>query len=156
MPGDEVIALPGGRRTHVANIEGTGVATRVQLSDEIDLTRGDMLVASDSPARVVNTLLATVCWMVDTPLSAGDRLLVKHTSRAVKSIVTDVHNRLDITTGIADTSVHRLFLNDIGAISLRLASPLIVDDYLSNRSTGSFIAIDESTNATVLAGMIHS
>jgi sulfate adenylyltransferase subunit 1 len=153
--GDEVLVLPSGRRTRIANIDGTGVATRVQLDDEIDVARGDMLVAASAPATVVNSLLATVCWMVDTPLTVGDRLLIKHTSRVVKSIVADVHDRLDITTGVAGISEGNLFLNDIGTVALRLASPLVVDDYSSNRSTGSFIGIDESTNATVLAGMIR-
>ena len=73
----------------------------------------------------------------------------------MKAIVTDVHNRLDITTGIVDPDAHKLGLNDIGTISLKLASPLVVDDYAVNRSTGSFIAIDETTNSTVLAGMIR-
>ncbi len=153
--GDEVVALPGGRHSHIAAVDGTGAATRVQLTDEVDIARGDLLASSARPPSVVNTIRATVCWMTDVPLGAGDRVLVKHTSRVVKAIVTDIHDRLDITTGIVDPDAHKLGLNDIGTISLRLASPLVVDDYGVNRSTGSFIAIDETTNATVLAGMIR-
>ena len=127
----------------------------MQLTDELDIARGDLLAAAATPPSVVSTIRATVCWMTDVPLGAGDRVLVKHTSRVVKAIVTDVHDRLDITTGIVDPDAHKLGLNDIGTISLRLASPLVVDDYAVNRSTGSFIAIDETTNSTVLAGMIR-
>ena len=154
--GDEVVALPAGRHSHIAAVDGTGAATRVQLTDEVDIARGDLLASSARPPSVVNTIRATVCWMTDVPLGAGDRVLVKHTSRVVKAIVTDIHDRLDITTGMVEPDAHKLGLNDIGTISLRLASPLVVDDYGVNRSTGSFIAIDETTNATVLAGMIRT
>jgi sulfate adenylyltransferase subunit 1 (EFTu-like GTPase family) len=96
-----------------------------------------------------------VCWMSESrPLGARDRLVVKHTSRTVKAIVRDLHYRLDVNTLHRDENAERLSLNEVGRVTLRLTQPLFCDPYNRNRQTGGLILIDESTNATIGAGMI--
>jgi len=160
--GDEVVALPSGRRTTVAGIDTfdgaldaavARQAVTVRLAEEMDVSRGDMLVAADSPPQAVTVLLATVCWMADAPLRAGSKVLLKHTTRTVKAIVTGLAERLDVTS-LGSEPVDELRLNDIGRISLRTASPLAVDAYADDRTTGAFILLDEATGTTLGAGMV--
>jgi bifunctional enzyme CysN/CysC len=162
-PGDEVVVLPSGVHTRVAAIDTFDGAREnafptqsvtVLLEDDVDVSRGDMLAAPGDAPTPVRQLDATVCWMTDQPLRARSRYVVKHTTREVRAIVDEVVHAIDVHTLEPDTSASELGLNDIGAIRLRLSSPLVVDDYRRNRSTGSFILIDEATNATVGAGMI--
>jgi sulfate adenylyltransferase subunit 1 (EFTu-like GTPase family) len=109
--------------------------------------------ASEQP-QTARRLEATVCWMTDQPLTARGRYIVRHTTREVRAIVEQIVHRTDVHTLEPVPGADTLELNDIGAVSLRLSAPLVVDDYRRNRQTGSFILIDESTNATVGAGMI--
>jgi sulfate adenylyltransferase large subunit len=161
--GDEVVVLPSGRRTTVAGIDTADgelehavarQAVTVRLAEEIDVSRGDAICAADEPPQVVSTLEATVCWMADAPLRPGARVLVKHTTRTVKALVTALHDRLDVTT-LERGPVESLGLNDIGRVWLRTASPLAVDDYAHDRTTGAFLVVDEATGATLGAGMIE-
>ncbi len=160
--GDEVLVLPEGRRTRVRAIETfdgplevapVGRSVSVTLADDLDVSRGDLLAAVDDPPAVRRELEATVCWFGERPLRVGDRLRVKHTTRTTPARVVEIRHRLD---------VHRLHLepaeeladNDVGVAVLAAASPLAVDPYLRDRVTGSFVLVDEATNATVAAGMV--
>ena len=162
--GDEVVALPSGRRTTVAAIDtfdgplAAAVAPQavtVRLSDEIDLSRGDMVVAAADVPTVALQLEGTVCWMSEQPLTAGQRVLVKQTTRTVQALVSQVLDRLEVTD-LTRTPTDRLELNDIGRVVLRVAQPLFVDDYAQDRRTGAFIVIDQSSGSTLGAGMVGS
>jgi sulfate adenylyltransferase subunit 1 (EFTu-like GTPase family) len=128
----------------------------VLLEDDIDISRGDMLVGGDDQPHTARTLEATVCWMTEQPLVGRGRYIVRHTTREVKALVDEVVHKVDMHAIEPDPSADRLELNDIGSVKLRLSAPLVVDNYRTNRETGSFILIDEATNATVGAGMITS
>jgi bifunctional enzyme CysN/CysC len=164
-PGDDVTVLPSGLQTRIAAIDTLEgkldqafppQSVTVLLEDEIDVSRGDMLVGAGERPQAARLLEATVCWMADEPLSARARYAIKHTTRDARAIVDEVVDRMDVHTLEPDSSAGELGLNEIGTIRLRLSSPLVVDDYRRNRATGSFILIDEATNATVGAGMITS
>jgi sulfate adenylyltransferase large subunit len=160
--GDEVLVLPSGRRTTVAGIDTPAgprdeavarQAVAVRLADELDVSRGDMLVAAAAPPQAVSQIEATVCWMADAPLRPGARVLVKHTTRTAKAMVTAVTDRLDVTS-LTTERVGELGLNDIGRVALRTASPLAVDPYAVDRTTGAFLVIDDATGSTLGAGMV--
>jgi len=152
--GDEVVVLPSGTRSRIAAVEGTLPAVRVQLADELDVGRGDVIAAAAEPPRAVAHVQARVAWMGDVPLRQGAHVLVKHATRTVRAVATVLHDRLDVTTLHAEQGVAQLGLNEIGTVSFITSLPLAVDPYEVNRTTGSFIVIDEVTNATVGAGMI--
>ncbi len=161
--GDDVVILPSGRSSRVAGIDtldgdldraSAPMSVTVLLEDDIDVARGDMIVTGEELPLVTSQLRARICWMAQSPLRVGDRYVIKHTTRSVRAVVDGVEDRLDIETLRSDQSAEELLLNDIGAVSLRLSGPLVVDPYSSNRETGSFILIDESSNDTVAAGMI--
>ncbi|ORV16503.1 adenylyl-sulfate kinase [Mycobacterium celatum] len=163
-PGDEVIVLPAGKTSRITEIEGpTGpvdeafppMAVSVRLADDIDISRGDMIARTNNQPRVTQEFDATVCWMADgSALEAGREYLVKHTTRMTRVIVTGLDYRLDVNTLHRDKSATALNLNELGRISLRTQVPLLLDEYIRNASTGSFILIDPATNGTVAAGMV--
>ncbi|MEA2373027.1 MAG: bifunctional enzyme CysN/CysC [Solirubrobacteraceae bacterium] len=162
-PGDEVVVLPGGRRTRIAGIdtfEGeldeavAPLSVTLRLEDDIDIARGELICHPEDAASVSRELEADLCWMDETPLRAGGRYAIKHTSRSAAVRVESVVNRIDVHTLERETGPSELGLNDIGRVTLRCSAPLAVDPYSSNRRTGSFILIDEATNATVGAGML--
>jgi bifunctional enzyme CysN/CysC len=164
--GDPVISLPAGTRSTVTALDtldddrSTGVAplsVSIELADDIDVGRGDVLVngAEDADAPVLaRELDATVCWFVDSPLRAGDRLALKQTSKTVRATVQELHSRLDPETLDELDQPVELTLNDIGTVTLRTSSVVIADAYSDNRDSGAFILIDETTNDTVGAGTI--
>ncbi len=160
--GDRVTALPSGQSSIVKRIELGAVSlpqaiheqsVSILLEDEIDVSRGDMLVPSDEQPLVSKDFEAMVCWFSETPLSPARTYLVRHTTRTSKAKVAGIDYRVDVNT-LAQDAATSLAMNDIARIRLRLAQPLAVDPYTVNRSTGAFIVIDESTNNTVGAGMI--
>jgi bifunctional enzyme CysN/CysC len=162
-PGDDVVVLPAGLRTRVKTIDTFDgqldqafppQSVTVLLEDEIDISRGDMLVGPGEQPQTAREIEATVCWMTEQPLVARGRYIVRHTTREVKALVDEVQHRIDVHTLEPDASADRLELNDIGSVKLRLSGPLVVDAYRRNRDTGGFILIDEATNATVGAAMI--
>ena len=162
--GDAVTVLPSGRSTTVAGIDTfdgplqtavAGQAITVLLAEEIDISRGDMLVAAGDLPELTSTFDATVCWMSETPLVPGQRVLVKHTTRTVKAVVAQLHDRLDVSTQQHEPATS-LGLNDIGRVTLRTAQPLALDHYATDRRTGAFITIDEATGTTTGAGMVGS
>ena len=162
--GDEVIALPSGLTSRIATIEGPAgptdeafapMAIAVTLTDDIDLSRGDMLTHVARQPRVTQEVESTVCWMSDTSvLTVGCELLVKHTTRTTRATVTALHHTIDVSNLEVDTSATSLDVNEIGRVSVRTRVPLLVDDYTTNTATGSFILIDPVTSTTVGAGMI--
>jgi sulfate adenylyltransferase subunit 1 (EFTu-like GTPase family) len=160
--GDEVVVLPSGRHTTVAGIDTADgeldsavarQAVTVRLAEELDVSRGDAICSAAEPPQVVSVLEATVCWMADAPLRPGARVLVKHTTRTVKAMVSALHDRLDVTT-MEREPVEQLGLNDIGRVTLRTASPLAVDPYAEDRTTGAFLVVDDATGTTLGAGMV--
>jgi bifunctional enzyme CysN/CysC len=162
-PGDELVVLPSGVRTRLASIETyDGPRTEAYptqsvtllLEGDVDISRGDMLAAPADAPRPVKTLDAMACWMTEEPLRPRGRYVVKHATHEVRAIVDQVEHAIEVHTLEPDTEANELGLNDIGLVRLRLSAPLVVDDYRRNRTTGSFILIDEATNATVGAGMI--
>ena len=162
--GDEVVALPSGRRTRVAGVETAdgpleaavpGMSVVIRLEDDLDLPRGDMLADPDDQPVAARELEATLCWMSERPLQPGARLGVKHTTRNVRAIVEAIEGIVDLST-LEEQPAAVMALNDIGSVRLRLSGPLMVDPYTANRSTGSFILVDESTNDTVAAGMVRT
>jgi bifunctional enzyme CysN/CysC len=161
--GDEVLVLASGDSSRIASIEGPlgpldeavpPMSVAVRLEDELDISRGDMLCRPGNRPHRSRQLEAMVCWMSDSPVTVGSRLLLKHTTRWVTATVDDVRYRVDVETLHRDTAASSLQLNDIGRLKIRTTSPLAVDDYRRNRTTGSFILVDEATNDTVGAGMI--
>ncbi len=160
--GDAVTVLPSGKTSRVKAIEIGGVqleraiheqSVTLLLDDEIDISRGDMIVKSSEAPAPVKQIDATVCWLAETPLQPARTYLVRHTSREVKAKVTRIDYRLDVNT-LEQDPITTLSMNDIAHVTLKLAQPIVADRYADNRATGSFIIIDESTNKTVGAGMI--
>ena len=126
----------------------------VRLIDDVDIARGDLLAVDREPRpAVVRELNATLCWLTDRPLRAGDRFSLRHTTRDVRAIVDSVLTRLDVATVMSEAATE-LDLNDIGSVRIRLAEPIIVDAYSTNRATGAFLLVDEASGATVAAGMV--
>ena len=160
--GDAVTVLPSGRTSTVKSIEIGGEpieraiheqSVTILLADEIDISRGDMIVKSAEQPRAVKQIDATVCWLSETPMSPARTYLLRHTSREVKAKIAKIDYRLDVNT-LEQEATGALAMNDIAQLTLKLAQPIFADAYDRNRSTGAFIIIDESTNNTVGAGMI--
>ncbi len=160
--GDDVVVLPSGLRTTVAAVEthdGTldvavqGQSVVVRLADDVDVSRGDMLCDPADPPVAARELEAIVCWLSERPVATGARLAVKHTTRWTRAILEEVLSTLDVGT-LEQVPGEGLALNDLARVRLRLAGPLLVDPYATNRQTGAFVLVDESTNETVGAGMV--
>jgi sulfate adenylyltransferase subunit 1 (EFTu-like GTPase family) len=134
-----------------------GQAITVLLADDVDVSRGDTIVAtSGSPALVGSDVVADLCWMIDRPLQAGQRVWVKHGTRLVRAVVEELVHELDVNTLAVAPAPDSLPLNALGRVRLRTATPLVGDAYADSRETGRFIIIDEATNATAAAGMLIS
>jgi sulfate adenylyltransferase subunit 1 len=123
------------------------------LEDEVDISRGDMLVRRGQAPLVLSTVRADLCWLSEQPLDPRRRYLLRHTTREVKAKVATIDHRINVDSLIREDATE-LAMNDIARVSLRLAQPIFADTYEDNRGTGAFILIDETTNNTVGAGMI--
>jgi len=161
--GDEVAVVPGGGRTRIAAIdtfdgeleEATApMSFTVRLEDELDISRGELICHPEEAPSVGREVRADVCWMSGELLRPGGRYLLKHTSRTVTAVVDSLEDLLDTHSLERLGPPGELGLNDIGKVRLRTSAPLAFDPYSTNRRTGSFILIDEASNATVAAGMI--
>jgi sulfate adenylyltransferase large subunit len=161
-PGDEILVLPSGRRTRVAGIDTYDgqpesafptMSVTLRLEDDVDISRGDMIVNAEDAPVAARELDAMICWMSEQPLRARGRYAVKHTTRTARAVVEDIQYRIDVNT-LGHEPATELALNEIGRVSLRCSAELVVDPYARNRSTGSFILIDEASNDSVAAGMI--
>jgi sulfate adenylyltransferase subunit 1 len=165
--GSEVVALPSGRRTVVKDIVSldcslpaavAGDSVIVVLGEDIDLSRGDLLADPASPPTASKRFSAQVCWLSADPLDAArlaaSRFILKHTTRSVNARIASLDYRVDINTLARQPAPQGLAMNDIGRVTITLAQPVFIDTYASNRATGSFILINETSNQTVAAGMI--
>ncbi len=158
-----MVALPSGRSSRVERIvtfdgdlpEATApISVTLTLEDEIDISRGDLLVAPESPAAVTSSFTASLVWMDATPLEVSRRYLLKHTSRTVQARVRRLIHTVDLSELEQDRSAS-LAMNGIGLVEVETLLPLAADTYATNRHTGSFVLIDPQSNATVAAGMIR-
>ena len=162
-PGDEVLALPSGQKSRVraiASYDGdldeafAPMSVTLQLEDEIDLSRGDMLVATENGPRVAKRFRAMVVWLHEAPLELERTYLVKHTARQTKIRAWQIRHRVN-TNSLEHEAATQLNRNEIGSVEFEAHVALFFDAYARNRTTGSFILIDAITNATVGAGMIE-
>ena len=163
-PGDTVSVLPSGFSTTVEKIYlpgGKEIAEAfapqsvvLTLKDEIDISRGDMLVKANNPPNVGQDVEAMVCWFSQKPMEVRGKYILRHTTKETKAVVQDLRYLVDIETLHKKEGVPTLAMNDIGRVSLRTATPLFSDSYRRNRLTGSFILVDPGTHETVAAGMI--
>jgi sulfate adenylyltransferase subunit 1 len=168
--GDEVVVLPSGRRTRVTGIDTAdtlraedpfaGLAeafapqsVTLRLEDEIDVTRGDLVAAVTDAPDLTQDVEGTVSWLSDRPLRPGARVLLKHTTRTVQAVVRDVVGRLDLDAAEL-VPAEQLDLNDIGRVTLRLASPVAAEEYVTSRRTGAFLLVDGQDGGTLAAGMV--
>ena len=162
--GQKIIAFPAGIVTTVKQIwtyDGPvqeafcPQSVTLVLEHDIDISRGSMLVGLDHLPGSTTELQAEVCWMHARALQPGRKYFLKHTTHTVQVVVTEIVNKLNLDTLEAELAPAELGVNDIGEIRLRAAKPLVFDGYASNRLTGSFILIEQGTNATIAAGMLR-
>ncbi len=162
--GDEVVVLPSGFTSRIASIDTADgpvdeavppMSVTIRLTDDIDISRGDMICRPNNQPDVGQDVDAMLCWFSDrAQLTPGGKYAIKHTTRWARAMVKDLHYRLDVNTLHRDESASALGLNEIGRVSLRTTVPLFFDEYRRNRTTGSFVLVDEATNDTLAGGMI--
>ncbi len=164
-PGDEVLVLPSGLTSKIQGIDMFDqeiaeafppMSVTVRLEDDLDVSRGDMICRPQNAPQPSQDIDAMICWMSPTPMQPRQKLAIKHTTRAARAMVKDIQYRLDVNSLHRDQETKQLGLNEIGRVQLRTTVPLLADPYSQNRSTGSFILIDEATGVTVGAGMINT
>ena len=162
-PGEEILALPAGTRSTVESITTlngdldearAGEAVVLTLTDEIDVSRGDMLVRPQNVPEVETGVEAMMCWMAEEPLQSNRHYILRHTTREVKAFVDEIVYRVDVNTLHREDS-DTLQLNEIGRVRVTTAAPLFFDPYRQAKATGAFVLIDPYSNATVAAGMIR-
>ena len=160
--GQKVIVLPGGLKTTVKDIWTYDGSVReafcpqsvtLCLEHDIDISRGDMIVGFDNLPGLSSDLHAKICWMHPRPLQQGKKYFLKHTTQTVQAFVTSIESRIDVGTFEPQPEPDELKMNDIGIIRVKTAKPLVFDGYNTNRLTGSFILVEQGSNATVGAGM---
>jgi bifunctional enzyme CysN/CysC len=164
-PGDRVAVLPSGVETTVAAVETSdgpldaawaGMSVTVRLADDVDVSRGDVLVHADRRPTPVRELDADVCWLAEAPLRPRGRYLLKHLTQTVPVLVEALVDRVDVTSLDREPGPAELALNDIGHVRLRVRTPLVADPYADYRTSGAFVLIEEATNETVGAGMVRA
>ena len=162
-PGEEVVVLPGGVPSRVRSIETAdgalaeaqaGESVVLTLDDEVDASRGAMIVRKLNVPTVTSSFEAIVCWLNERPLDRGTRYVLMHTTRSVPAMVSEVVYRIDVDT-LHRERAETFQLNEIGRVEITTAQPIFLDPYQTNRATGSFVLVDPHTNATVAAGMIR-
>ena len=164
-PGDEVLVLPSGMTSRIAGIDlhereiaeaFPPMSVTVRLEDDVDVSRGDMICRPANAPKPSQDIDAMVCWMTNAPMRPRQKLAIKHTTRSGRALVKSLQYRLDVNSLHRDQDTKELGLNEIGRVQLRTTVPLLCDPYSKNRTTGSFILIDEATGVTVGAGMINT
>lgn len=162
-PGDEIQVLPSGFTSKIKAIDVypnqleeafPPQSVTIRLDDEIDISRGGMIVHKDNPPQVGQDIEVMVCWMSDKPLTVKGKFHVKHTTADLRCMVQSIEYKVDVNTMEHIKDVQTLGLNDIARVKLRMTQPIFFDSYSKNRITGSIIIIDEGTNGTVGVGMI--
>ncbi|TNE75617.1 MAG: GTP-binding protein [Bacteroidetes bacterium] len=163
--GDEIIALPSGFSSKIKSIDTfdgelaeafAPMSVSLTLEDDIDISRGDMIVRANNQPKQVQEFEAMICWLNSTPARPRGKYTIKHTTNEQKSMITDVLYKINIDNLERNSDDKDIVMNDICRITIKTTKPLMIDEYRDNRSTGSFILIDDSTNETVAAGMIIS
>ena len=164
-PGDEVLVLPSGMTSRIAGIDlhereiaeaFPPMSVTVRLEDDVDVSRGDMICRPANAPKPSQDIDAMVCWMTNAPMRPRQKLAIKHTTRSGRALVKSLQYRLDVNSLHRDQEATELGLNEIGRVQLRTTVPLLCDPYAKNRTTGSFILVDEATGVTVGAGMINT
>ncbi|MGH3877393.1 MAG: sulfate adenylyltransferase subunit 1 [Actinophytocola sp.] len=162
-PGDEVVVLPAGRLTKVTRVDTpdgalpeatAGRSVTLLLADDIDVSRGDLIVGQGKPPKITDELDATLAWLADKPLRAGARVLVKHGARTVQALVGELRTRFDEQKLSTVEGPESLSLNEIGQVSLRTSERIPVDDYATHGRTGAFLVIDPADGTTLAAGLV--
>ncbi len=162
--GDEIIVLPAGLSSRITRIEKNrqdvdeghaGEAVILHVEDDIDVSRGDMIVKKDHQPKLGQDLEVLLCWMDSKPLKAGNRYLLQHNSRRIKSVVKEIEYRLDVNSFEKEDGIESIGLNEIVRAKIKTASPLAYDLYKELRVNGGLILIDETSNVTVGACMIQ-
>ena len=163
-PGDKVVALPSRRETTINSIySGEEKLTKafpplsvtMTLDDDIDLSRGGMLVRPNNQPDVITELDVRICWLDEKPLNLATRLVIRQTTQEIPAKITSILYRININTLHRDEEDVKVEMNDIARVTIKTASPLLSDSYRNNRTTGAFILVDPSTYATVAAGVIR-
>lgn len=163
-PGDEVLAMPSGFTTKIKKIyladkevqeAFSPMSVTMTLENEIDLSRGDMIVKANNPPASSQDITAMICWFSEKALQVRGKYILRHTTKEVKAIVKEALYKVDINTLHKIEDDKTFVLNEVGKIVLRVSDPLFADSYARNRATGSFVLIDEMSNETVAAGMIQ-
>jgi sulfate adenylyltransferase subunit 1 len=161
--GDEVMVLPSGFTSKVKSIDVfeeeldeafPPMSVTLRLEDEIDISRGDMIVKKNNVPQNSQDIDVMMCWMTDKPLQLNGKYAVKHTTKDARCMIKDITYKVDVNKLEKDYEDKSIQMNDIAKISLKTTAPLFFDSYRNNRNTGSVILIDEATNETVAAGMI--
>ncbi len=161
--GDEILALPSGFTSKIAAIDTMDgelaeafapMSVTIRLEDEIDISRGDMIVRPNNKPESTQDIEAMMCWLGNSPMQMNGKYQLKHTSRDAKCVIKNINYKLNINTLHRMEDDKDIKMNDIARITIRTTVPLFVDKYARNRNTGSFVLIDEATNATVAACMV--
>ncbi len=160
--GDSVTVLPSGLTSRIKEIllytdlfaeAEVPQSVTLTIEDHLDISRGDMLVKTSEQPGVAKEFSAMLCWLAEQPLDPARRYIVKHTTRVLKGLISQINYRVNVNT-MAHEAANTLAMNDIAHVSMKTQQPIVFDSYANNRATGSFIVIDETTNNTVGAGMI--
>jgi sulfate adenylyltransferase subunit 1 len=162
-PGDRVTVLPGMQESVIESVDlfeasvpvamVSGSVT-IRLTDDIDISRGDMIVKSDNLPSNSNEIELMICWFHEKPLNPAGKYIIRHTSREARCLIREVEYKMDINTLESNSTDLRIGMNDIGKIRIKTTQPLFHDSYVKNRITGSLVLIDEGSFETVAAGMI--
>ncbi len=162
-PGDEVIVLPSGFTSKIKSIDTfdgeveeafSPMSVCMTVTDDIDISRGDMLVRKNNKPTVEQNIDLMICWMHEKKMMIGGKYTIRHTSQTARCVIKEVNYKMDINTLHRLEEDKEISINDIGRITIRTTQPLFFDSYKRNRNTGSIILVDEATNETVAAGMI--
>ena len=161
--GDQVTLLPSGFQSKIAKIDSMDgeleeayppLSVTLLLEDDLDLSRGEMIVRENNQPNVDQDIELMICWFSEKPMQLNGKYTLFHTTREARCVIKEIRYKLNINTLHRDQEDLKIGMNDIGRISIRTTKPLFFDSYRKNRITGSVILIDEGTNATVAAGMI--
>jgi sulfate adenylyltransferase subunit 1 len=162
--GDDVVVLPSGFQSKVKSIYEyekevseafPPMSVSLELEDDIDVSRGDMIVKPNNKPDVSQDIDCMMCWFDNKPLVSGGKYILRHTSNEVRCMVKDIVYKVNINTLHRDGSDKNISANDIFRVRLRTTKPIFIDSYARNRITGSLVLIDEATYNTIAAGMIH-
>ncbi|MBT0609170.1 sulfate adenylyltransferase subunit 1 [Aequorivita echinoideorum] len=162
-PGDDIVVMPSGFASKIKSIDTmTGtiseafapMSVAITLEDDIDISRGDMIVKTNNQPKAVQEFDAMLCWLHNTAAKSRAKYSIRHTSNDQKAMITNVVYKIDINTYAREEDNKELEMNSIARVTLRTTRPIMADEYRENRATGSFILIDNTTHETVAAGMI--